>query len=267
MIENYYLCRIKINTNKYIFMSKLFSIAFMLLFFGFSNAQESAPEANTDGTLTVSASVAYNSPYYYAVWIKNPAGTFLRTLTMYGNTSKYYADLTHWNTESAANKVNATTGATKSSSGSYNSTWNGKDQSNTNIVPDGTFTVSIELSSESYGTNSKYITKTFTKGAAAQTVTATNVSPISNISIKWVPNNTAIDEVKASQYKCYPNPTKSSVYITGFDIQSVELLTLNGKSIFTTNEQKLNLSGLPKGIYLAKLNTSDGTFIKKIEKQ
>jgi len=248
-------------------MNKIFSILVLLMFFGFSKAQESAPEANTDGTLTVTASVAYSSPYYYAVWLKNPAGSFLRTITMYGNTSKYYPDLANWNRESAANKVNATTGATKSSSGSYTSTWNGKDQSNTNIVPDGTFTVSIEMSSESYGTNSKYITKTFAKGTVEQTVTATNVAPISNISIKWVPSNTAIDEVKASQYKSYPNPTKSTVYITGFDIQTIELLTLNGKLIFTTNQQKLNLSGLPKGIYLAKLITSDGTFIKKIEKQ
>lgn len=250
-------------------MNRIFSVLVLLLFFGFSNAQESAPEANTDGTLTVTASVTYSNPYYYVVWLKNTDGSFLRTLTMYGNKIDYYKDLKNWyaSTGNSANKVNATTGATKQSSGNYTSTWNAKNQSNTTIVADGTYTIGIELSSESYGTNSKYATTTFTKGTASQTVPVANVSPISNISIRWVPANTAINEVKASQYKCYPNPTKSTVYITGFDIQTVELLTLNGTSIFTTNEQKLNLSGLPKGIYLAKLTTSDGVFIKKIEKQ
>ena len=247
-------------------MNKIFSILVLLLFFGFSKAQESAPEANTDGTLTVTASVAYSSPYYYAVWLKNPDGTFLRTLTMYGNNSSYYKDLKNWFAGTSANKVNATTGATKSSAGNYTSTWNAKNQANTTIVADGTYTVAIEMSSESYGTNSKFTSKTFNKGPVAETLSGTVVSPISNISIKWTPSNTAIDEVKASQYKCYPNPTKSTLYITGFDIQTIELLTLNGKLIFTTNQQKLNLSGLPKGIYLTKIITSDGTFLKKIEK-
>jgi len=249
-------------------MKKIFTFALLLSVFSIVSAQEQAPVANTDGTLTVTATVTYTSPYYYAVWLKNPDGTFLRTLMMYGSTSKYYTDMKNWyaSTSNTANKVNATTGATKSSSGTYTSTWNGKDQANSAIVADGTYTVCVEMSSESYGTSSKFTSATFTKGTVAQNVTATTVSPISNITIKWAPNNTAIDEVKANQYSVYPNPTRSTVYVSGFDIKGIDVMTLNGKYIFSTNNQRMDLSALPKGMYLAKLTTNAGVFFKKIEK-
>jgi hypothetical protein len=40
------------------------------------SAQNQAPEATaTSGTLTVTASVVYSAPHFYAVWIKNSAVT------------------------------------------------------------------------------------------------------------------------------------------------------------------------------------------------
>lgn len=248
-------------------MKTFFTTLAFCLFSFLLAAQNEAPNANTDGTLTVTANVGYSSPYYFAVWIKGTTGTFLRTITMYGQNSKYYKDLGHWNSESGANKVNAVTGATKSTASAYTSTWNGKDQANTTTVPDGNYTVSIEMSSESYGTNSKYITTTFTKGPAVVTLTPTAVSPISNVSIQWVPSSTAINNIELSKlYSVYPNPTRSTVYINGFDIEAIEVYALNGKLIFVTNNQKIDLSGLSKGIYLAKITTKAGTFMKKIEK-
>ena len=176
-------------------------------------------------------------------------------------------DLAHWNSESATNKVNATTGATKSSSSSFSSIWNGKDQANSTIVPDGTYTVSIEMTSEAYGSNSKYITTTFTKGTAAVTLNPSSVSPVSNISVKWQPANTGIKEIELSKlYSIYPNPAISSVYVNGPEIQEIELLTLNGKLILVSSERTIDINNLPRGFYLAKLKTKAGTFIKKIEK-
>jgi len=247
-------------------MKKLFFIVISLFSMLFLKAQENSPELATDGTLTVKATVTYSSPYYYTVWLKNSSGTFLRTLTMYGNKVDYYPDLKNWYANSNANKVNATTGATRTASGTYTSTWNAKDQSNTTIVDDGTYSVCIEMSSEAYGTNSKYFTTTFTKGTAAQNLTGTNVAPISGITITWTPSNTAVDEVKANLYHVYPNPTKSTVYINGFDVRSVEVLSLTGKKMYESREQRIDLSGLTKGVYFLRLNTDTGTIIKKVEK-
>jgi hypothetical protein len=247
-------------------MKKIFITLVLLLTIFSAFAQESVTTATTDGTLTVTATVTYSNPYYYAVWIKSPSGTFLRTLTMYGQTSKYYSDLTHWYSESAASKTNATTGATKSSSGTYSSTWNGKDQANSAIVTDGTYTVSIEMTSENYGTSSKYITTTIDKGTSSVTITPTVVSPISNVTIKWIPATTAVNMVESDKYSVYPNPTRSTIYVSGFDIKGIDILTLNGKFIFTTNNQNIDLSTLPKGMYVVRLTTDAGIFFKKIEK-
>jgi hypothetical protein len=249
-------------------MKNLLISSFFLFFSVLLSAQTNSPQVSTDGSLTVTANVTYTNPYYYAVWIKGTTGTFLRTITMFGNNANYYNDLAHWNSESGRNKVNATTGATKSSAMVNNvSTWNGKDQVNSAIVADGTYTVSIEMSSESYGTNSKYITTTFTKGPTAVTLNPTNVSPITGVSIKWQPVNTGIDNIELSTlYSIYPNPAITSVYVNGPDIQSVDVFTLEGKRIFSSNQQKLNIAALKKGTYMLSINTGKGNVSKKLIK-
>ncbi len=252
-------------------MKTRFTTFIFCLFTLILSAQNQTPNVATDGTLTVTASVGYSSPYYYAVWIKGTNGTFLRTITMYGLSSgktDYTSDLVHWFPESAKNRVNAVTGATKTSAMTNNvSTWNGKDQTNTNIVPDGTYTVSIEMSSESYGTNSKYVTTTFTKGPAVVTLTPTAVSPISNVTVKWQPANTGINNIELSTlYSIYPNPAVSNVYVNGPDVKSIDVFTLEGKHIFSSNQQKLNIASLKKGTYLLNINTGKGLVSKKLIK-
>jgi len=250
-------------------MKKLLTSLLALVFVVTINAQNSAPQATTAtaGTLTVSAKVTYTSPYYYAVWVNNPSGTFLRTLMMYGNNTSYYNDLAHWNSESARNKVNAVSGATRSATATYSSTWNAMDQANGAIVADGTYPVKIEMTSENYGTSSKYIATSFTKGPVAQTVTPTVVSPISAVTLTWTPVNTAIDNVEFSKlYNVYPNPAINSIYAAGNDIKAVQICSLAGKILLTSREQKMNISTLPKGFYLAVIYAKDGMVVKKIEK-
>ena len=74
-----------------------------------------------------------------------------------------------------------------------------------------------------------------------------------------------VGEVKiAKQYVIYPNPTHSTAYISGFDILQIRVFTLDGQRIYDTKNQLLNLNGLAKGVYLIKVTTKNGTFIKKI---
>lgn len=259
-------------------MNRIFSVLVLLLFFGFSNAQESAPETTlaTDGTLSVKFSTNQTATYSLAIFITNSTGALVNTMLYRTSNGKSSAqDMStfwskigsSWSTSSTklltTADLDATSGATTSSAYTNKTIYWGK---NASTVADGTYTVNFEMANYE-PVNRRYTSGTFVKGATASTSTLTTIKGFTAPVITWTPNTTAINEVKASQYKCYPNPTKSTVYITGFDIQTVELLTLNGTSIFTTSEQKLNLSGLPKGIYLAKLSTSDGVFIKKIEKQ
>lgn len=226
----------------------------------------SVAQTATDGTLTVTATVTYNGvPYYYAVWLKDSQGTFVRTLTMFGLTTKYYADLSNWYSSSGASKTNATTGATKTLPGTYTSSWNGKNQTNTTTLADGNYTVSIETVTE--GNFSKLLTTTFVKGTSAQTITPSNLTPLASVSIKWTPTITDLEEVELSKiFTIYPNPAISSVFVNGPGIKSLTLLSLTGKQLSKTILSNLNLSNLPNGVYLLRVETEQGTFCKKIVK-
>ena len=77
----------------------------------------------------------------------------------------------------------------------------------------------------------------------------------------------------SSKLSIYPNPTKNLVTLAlnGIDFTKVSLFDLNGRTIQTvnanSNKTTLDLSGLTSGIYLAKLETADGTAIQKIVKE
>lgn len=240
-------------------------ILFLFAFIGISLVT-CAQVVATEGTLTVSSTVSLNSvPYYYVVWIKDAQGSFLRTLTMYGQTSRYYSDLTNWYASGSANKTNAVTGATKSTPASYTSIWNAKNQANTTLVADGNYTFCIEVATE--GASSKLVSGVFIKGVAAQTLSPAGLSPISNVSVKWVPVTTGIEDVQlAKLYTVYPNPTKSDVFVNGYGIKSLTLYSQSGKQLVKTILSTMNLANYPGGIYILKVETEAGSFFKKIEK-
>jgi hypothetical protein len=225
--------------------------------------------AQTTGQLTVTVTTSTTNLGYapnniVAVWIQDNSGKFVKTLLALANTRK--AHLTNWVTSTpVGNTVDATTGATQSSHGTRTCTWNATNVSKV-LVPDGTYTVKMEMSEG--GSSEPLGTFTFDKGPNGVTLTPLNIPSFSNISIKWVPTIAGIEEVKlAKLYDVYPNPTVSSIFVSGTDINEVEILTINGKSLLKTNEQTVNLSSLTRGIYLAQINTKKGTFVKKIVKE
>ena len=68
----------------------------------------------------------------------------------------------------------------------------------------------------------------------------------------------------------YPNPAKDRIEIYGSSIKStinLQIFDLNGKlakQINTSENQKIDVSGLANGVYLAKINTSNGTKTVKL---
>jgi hypothetical protein len=244
-------------------MKKILLPAFLLLLITASKAQ-------TSGTLTVSVTTAPTGMGYYeplnieAIWIEDSSNKFVKTMLVNGYVRT--ADLDIWETSSNGNTVDAKTGATQQTHGTRTCTWKSTNESGT-VVADGTYKIKMQLTDDEFsGLNTSFI---FTKSPTALTLTPANVLPsFKNISIQWVPANTAIGDVKQDNlYSIYPNPTKSTAYVNGIEIREIELCTLEGKSIFKTNDQRLNLSTLPKGVYLARITTKTATFTKKIEKE
>ena len=273
-----------------VFMKKWF-LPFLLFFISISVfAQGEAPVATTatSGKLTVSFSTNNGSgngqAFSMAIYITNSSNQLVNTLfyrTRNGDSSAQ--DMTTWwpligsswstNVATTITKTksltDASTGATATNNLTNQIAYWGNNAAAANAVAavaDGTYKVNFEIINYK-PVSRQYYSGTFTKGPIASNSTVTATIGFSGISIVWTPVNTAINDVELEKmYSVYPNPTVSSIFITGSDIKEVEICSLNGKSIFTCKEQKVDLSRLAKGLYLAVIRAKTGTIVKKIEK-
>jgi thiamine biosynthesis lipoprotein len=89
----------------------------------------------------------YRRPYV-AIWIEDKDGKAVRTLSVWGNSSRYLKDLNTWwkFAKDDATLVNTVTRATRSP-GKYEVVWDGKDDAG-KAVGQGTFTVKVEVHRE-----------------------------------------------------------------------------------------------------------------------
>ncbi|HRA71544.1 MAG TPA: T9SS type A sorting domain-containing protein, partial [Flavobacterium sp.] len=77
----------------------------------------------------------------------------------------------------------------------------------------------------------------------------------------------------ASSFRAYPNPTRGSWNITSGndDITSIQVYDVQGKAVYTkfgaSKEVSVNASELSKGVYFAKVSTSNGTSTLKLVKE
>ena len=78
---------------------------------------------------------------------------------------------------------------------------------------------------------------------------------------------TAIDDVDNMNVAVYPNPVCNVLNVEGSDIQQVEIMDLNGRTILTTNEKAINISNLASGMYMVRVITAEGIHTTKIVKQ
>lgn len=261
-------------------MRTFFTTLALCLFTFILNAQNQTPNATmaTAGTLTVTFSTNATAKYALAIYITNSSNALVNTMiyrTSNGDgsakdMSTYWSKIgSSWSTSATKLLTNAdldaTSGATASSAYTNKSVYWGKTVSLTG-VPDGTYTVNLEMANYS-PVSRRYTSGTFVKGPASSTSTLSTVTGFTAPVITWTPNFTAVENTELSTlYKVYPNPTRSTVYVNGFDINEIELVSISGKSMFITNQQKLDVSELPKGIYFVKIMTKTGIIMKKIEK-
>ncbi|MEZ4909017.1 MAG: DUF2271 domain-containing protein [Saprospiraceae bacterium] len=229
--------------------------------------------SQTSGTLTITTTTEdaggnFKPKNIMAIWIGDNDNNFTKTLMAYADKRIQY--LYTWKDITSAagsqyNRVDAITGATRSSHGERICTWNGTDVDGT-LVPDGTYTINMELTDKHEQGN--YSTFTFEKGPNEQTLTPSDVPSFTNITIHWQPEvSKTIDNFDYNSISVFPNPTKSNIYIsTKNDIVSIRLFSMNGKLLKETKTNNINLTDLNSGIYLLKITTNEGEFVKKVIK-
>jgi len=156
------------------------------------NAVIEASNTSTPGVLNISVTTSTANGKYaprniVAIWIQDSSGKFVKTMLILANARK--AHLTNWVTSTPlGNSIDATTGATQSSHGIQIGKWKGTNLAGA-VMPDGTYTVTIEMAEDNSGRSVG--TFTFEKGPNAITLSPANIPCFSNINITWTPSPTA----------------------------------------------------------------------------
>ena len=79
-------------------------------------------------------------------------------------------------------------------------------------------------------------------------------------------NTSSVENIDLTNIQLYPNPSKDLVFISGIvsDKLSVEVISLEGRSILKSEDSRLDLSSIPRGIYLVSIQTEEGSTVRKL---
>ncbi len=148
-------------------------------------ADAAAPPPTTTGPTKLSFSVQTVSPNgkysprnIYAIWVVDAQGKFVKTLAKFARTRAIY--LTAWNATSLGNVVDAVSGATVSSHGVRDASWDLTDATG-NTVPDGDYKIVVELTDADRSGPSTSIA--FHKGPDPVRLTPANATNFTNMSL------------------------------------------------------------------------------------
>ncbi len=72
--------------------------------------------------------------------------------------------------------------------------------------------------------------------------------------------------IDPTELSLYPNPTSGLVMIEGDTVNTVEVYTVTGQRILQTNLPRFDISHLRTGVYIARIETTSKTFVKRIIK-
>ena len=123
---------------------------------------------------TTSAGGPYAPNHVTVVWIEDSNGNFVKTMGRWAGQRKNY--LVAWNGKAGANDADAISGATLGDHLNFiQATWNLQDRNNT-VVPDGTYTIKMELADSDAGTTTANHEGTFTFVKSANPQVQTNQS-------------------------------------------------------------------------------------------
>lgn len=173
-----------------------FGVVVLLILLGVA-----APRAHAKGSVIVTfrtsqpPTATYAPNNVVALWFQNAGGTHMRTLGRWADVRKGYL-LAYGQSSGNVGETLGLDAITSASRLAYNETltviWNLKDKAG-NVVPDGTYTIRLELASSNATTvaNNNEGTFTFVKGPTAQMQTGLASGGFSNVTIDYDPNRVA----------------------------------------------------------------------------
>lgn len=144
-------------------------------------------------------------------------------------------------------------------------TWDGKNVAGA-LVSDGNYRVAVEETWQHGGSGTAVAYFPFTKGAAADSQTPTNVN-FTGLNLSWAPTLASDTFSKGPEAMVYPIPSKGIFNIDiKSDVKNIQVVDINGKVIYneimenasssSSLTKKVDLSSFNDGIYF--INVSDG---------
>jgi hypothetical protein len=233
--------------------------------------------AQTPGTLTFSVTTTepsggYTNKFVLAIWIKDNAGTFVKTKIKYANARVQY--LNQWVSNSGSNTTDATTGVTRTAHQAFTISWNGTNVSST-VVPDGVYQVWMQMADQN--TNGATNSVTFTKGTSTVHLTPANSGNFTNLVLDWVPTYTGISDNQDKQvFSVSPNPVtnQSTINYSLNELSDVTigLYDINGKlaKVLLDKNQVAGNYNLPlsvnvkPGVYFVKMYTGRTQHVERV---
>ena len=109
-------------------------------------------------------------------------------------------------------------------------------------------------------TESNSITVDFSDKKAYIYIASTDLGLLGyNLNLDVLANNEA--PAQKAKVLVYPNPVVDVVHIDSKNMKSVALYDMNGKKLLESNTNEVNVSKLPKGVYVLKIVTADNSIV------
>lgn len=232
--------------------------------------------AQTEGSLEFTATTSPTtkpkdgSHNIVAMWVVDSNGKFVKTLIA-SKSNEYKKDLKNWLAAtkifgSPYNSIDAISSATYTTHAARTGKWNSKNTSSV-VVADGNYSVKIEMADNSDNIY-KLTSFSFVKGPVVQTQTSASSNGFTNISLKWTPIGTPVEVVDSNEeYKLFPNPSSHVLNVSGSNIESIKLCSLDGRVLYQTKVPTVNISFLPEGVYFLNIQTNKEMITRKFYKR
>lgn len=188
---------------------KLFTITLLVLLTTLLSGQA------TPGTVDISVTTkpngkGYSPKHVLAIWIEDNSGAFVKTLKLNADKRKQY--LYSWNSASAGNVTDASTGATVGSHTTHTVTWDCKTTGGV-VISDGDYSLFVEYTSEH--AQGPLTSVVFTKEAETFTIQPPDEAYFIDLNIVFTPESTTGIERYNSPllFAVYPNPIDDQLFI------------------------------------------------------
>jgi hypothetical protein len=215
----------------------------MMCFAGFLSAA-AAPGLSVSVTAVDPPGGSYGSNYEVVMWIQNAAGTFIKTIAIWGG-QKNSNDLPIWYAHSSgAVATDAVASATLRAGATINGPWNLTGSTGA-VIPNGTYTFNVELSNHHSSVNA--YTDWFVRGKIAidgTTKTVTGADSTVNSGNTYLTNVSAVFTAPASviiEKTPQQNTTNPLAFVTpqmfGAGTMHLKLVAPNGQVVWRKNYQ------------------------------